>query len=66
MVREGKVLSITPEAFAAYRSAFRSLGPRHVLVDRWRHDLRWSVPADVIYNYLALERAKLVERAGHA
>lgn len=66
MVREGKVLSITPEAFEAYRSAFRALGPRHKLVDRWRYDLKWNVPQEVVANWLAEERARLIPNGGHA
>lgn len=53
------VTQITPEAWEAYRSAFRSLGPCHRLVDRWRHDLKWNVPDYVVKDWLAHERAKL-------
>jgi hypothetical protein len=59
-------MPISREAWEAYRSAFRALGPRHRMVDRWRYDLDWSVPEPVVADWLAPERAKLVERAGHA
>ncbi|CAB4164939.1 hypothetical protein UFOVP833_3 [uncultured Caudovirales phage] len=59
-------LQITPEAWQAYRSVFRSLGPRHRNVDRWRHDLKWKVEEHVIADYLAEERAALVTKAGNA
>lgn len=59
-------LKITPETWQAYRSAFRALGPRHKAVDRWRHDLKWSVPESVVAGWLAPERANLVAEAGHA
>jgi hypothetical protein len=59
-------MPISPEAWEAYRSAFRSLGPRHRNVDRWRHDLKWGVPESVVANYLAEERAKLVTKGGRA
>jgi len=61
-----KTMQITPEAWAAYRGAFRAMGPRHKMIDRWRYDLGWNCPEDVIASYLADERAKLVEKAGHA
>ncbi len=61
-----KPMQITPEAWEAYRSAFRSLGPRHKLVDRWRYDLKWNVPESAVANWLSTERSKLVEKAGHA
>lgn len=57
---------ISPVAWEAYRSAFRALGPCHRAVDRWRHDLKWSVPESVVAAWLAPERAKLAEGAGHA
>ncbi len=59
-------LPISADAWAAYRSTFRSLGPRHRNVDHWRHDLKWNVPEPVIANYLAEERAALVSKAGRA
>lgn len=59
-------MPIGPEAWEAYRSAFRSLGPRHFAVDRWRHDLKWNVPEEVVADWLAPERARLVTKAGHA
>lgn len=59
-------MQITPEAWEAYRNAFRSLGPCHRLVDRWRYDLKWTVPEKLVANWLAPERSKLVEKAGHA
>jgi hypothetical protein len=52
---------ISPEAWEAYRSTFRSLGPRHRSVDRWRHTLKWTIAEPVVANYLAEERAKLAE-----
>lgn len=60
------VKTITPEAWEAYRSAFRAMGPRHRLIDRWRYDLKWNVPESVIANWLAEERSHLVTKAGHA
>lgn len=59
-------MQITPEAWEAYRSAFRALGPRHRIIDRWRYDLGWKVEERVVANWLAEERAKLTETAGHA
>lgn len=59
-------MQITPEAWEAYRSAFRALGPRHRIIDRWRYDLGWKVEEHVVANWLAEERAKLTETAGHA
>lgn len=61
-------LRVTPEAWEAYREAFRSLGPCHRLVDRWRHDLKWDVPESFVAKWLAPERAKLVvpARGAHA
>lgn len=59
-------MQITPEAWEAYRSAFRALGPCHRNVDRWRYELGWKVDEHVIAGYLAMERAKLVGKAGHA
>lgn len=61
-----KPTPITREAFEAYRSAFRALGPRHRMVDRWRYDLGWNCAEPVVAGYLAEERSHLVERAGHA
>ena len=61
-----KVWNITPEAWAAFRSAYRAMGPKHKLMDRWRYDLGWNCPEHVIANYLAEERANLVTKAGHA
>ncbi len=57
---------ITPEAWEAYRSAFRAMGPRHKIIDRWRYDLQWHVPESVVAGWLAEERSKLVTKAGHA
>ena len=54
-----KVMPISLDAWEAFRSVYRSLGPRHRNVDHWRHDLKWNVPEHVIANYLAPERAKL-------
>jgi hypothetical protein len=52
---------ISPQAWGAYRSAFRSLGPKHRAVDRWRYDLKWNVPDHVVSDWLADERAKLAD-----
>ncbi len=60
------VVQITPEAWEAYRGAFRALGPCHRLVDRWRHDLRWSVPDHVVSAWLADERARISFKGGNA
>lgn len=38
-----------------YRKAFRSFGPRHRNVDRWRYELGWNVPNSVVKAYLAPE-----------
>ncbi len=57
---------ITPEAWEAYRAAFRAMGPRHKLIDRWRYDLKWGVPESVVAGWLAEERSHLVTKAGHA
>lgn len=59
-------LPISPEAWEAYRAAFRALGPRHRNVDYWRHKLKWHVPDAVVAKYLAPERARFVAKAGHA
>lgn len=59
-------MPISPEAWEAFRGAFRALGPRHRLVDRWRYDLKWNVPESAISNWLAEERSKLVTKAGHS
>jgi len=59
-------MPISPEAWEAYRSVFRSLGPRHRLVDRWRYDPKWNVPESAVGNWLAEERSKLVAKGGRA
>lgn len=59
-------LPVSRDAWEAFRSAFRSLGPRHRWVDRWRHDLRWIIPEQFVAAWLAPERAKFVEKPGHA
>jgi hypothetical protein len=66
MSDQPKTINVSREAYAAYRSAFRAIGPCHRLVDRWRHDLKWIVPEKFIEGWLAPERAKFVEKPGHA
>lgn len=53
-------VAVSPEAWETYRSAYRALGIRHRLVDRWRWTLGWRVPDHVVSDWLAEERAKLV------
>lgn len=58
--KPGDAVPVSPEAWALYRSTFRSIGPRHRLIDRWRHDLKWTIAESVAAPWLAEERAKLV------
>ncbi len=57
---------IGPEAWEAYRSVFRSLGPRHRIIDRLRYDLKWTIAEEVAGPWLAEERGKLVTKGGRA
>lgn len=41
----------------AMREVWRRRGPAHRWVDRWRFDLGWNVPSDVVANYLARDKA---------
>lgn len=61
---ERQVVQITPEAWEAYRSAFRALGPCHAMVDHWRHDLGWHIPESAVLEFLAEERARFVPNGG--
>lgn len=49
------VIPISAETFAAFREEFRKIGPRHRNVDRWEHDLGWTIDPRVADDYLALD-----------
>tara|TARA_R110000822_G_C15212210_1_gene483449 strand:+ start:719 stop:940 length:222 start_codon:yes stop_codon:yes gene_type:complete len=48
-------IPISAETFAAFREEFRKIGPRHRNVDRWEHDLGWTIDPRVADDYLALD-----------
>lgn len=53
-------ITASPSTWAAYRDAFRCLGPRHRLLDRWCHDLGWEIPHEVAAPFLAPEMPRTV------
>jgi hypothetical protein len=54
-----RTFPIGPEAFAVFREAWRSLGPWHRVVDRWRFDLGWHVEPEVVRTLLERDHARL-------
>ncbi len=48
-------IPIGANALAIFREEFRKIGPRHRNVDRWEHDLGWTIDPRVADDYLALD-----------